>query len=181
MVSNNPENKNANPQNSARPKLSELKKWIITTLLLAIVTGGMSYLGTCQASNRQFESSRYQTEFESKSDAYSDFMTGIHQMYTTAIQYAVQYPFDIKTNTASDPKEQTLLQLIWEWTGSFYRLVPFIDEKVDRDSLRGNMTDYAQWVIDLRYGNESTNEEKTNKYQEYEDYFREDLRNELFP
>jgi hypothetical protein len=102
-------------------------------------------------------------------------------MYTTVIQYAEQSPFDTKTNTAPDPKEQTILQMIWGWTGSFYRLVPFIDEKVNRDSLRGNMTDYAHWLFDLRYGNESTNEEQMKKYQESENYFREDLLNELFP
>lgn len=181
MVNNEPQNGSANPQNNGRDNLRQLQKWgIIATIVVAIVAAGMSFLGTYLASNRQIESSRYQTQFQYKDDAYSQFMTGIHQMYTTATVYAEEYPFDINTNRAADPHEQSLLQMIWNWTGSFFRLVPFIDDKANRDSLRGNMTDYAHWVIDVRYGNESTNGEQATKYQQYEDYFREDLRNELF-
>lgn len=157
-----------------------LGRWgtVLMSLVVALVVGGLSVWGSCYVAKEGYRAARYETEFSHKQSAYADFMTGVHQIYTTALERRT-LP---NNNTVASDSSQNILGMIYEWTRHFYRLVPFVNDRETRDLIRSDMSEYGGWVLKVTdIEQKPDNEEVQREYIEYEVYFREELLEVLFP
>lgn len=158
---------------------------IAICVFVAAVVGGLSVYGSVRVADSHLEATKYQARLNYKVTGYADFLSGVHQIFTIAWHSGINIPtnsgVNSLTNQSTGLADTPLLDTIYEWTRDLFVLMPFLSDKATRDLYRDRQVDYAQWAGNLTSISPDQRQELTITYREYEDFFREELLEDLFP